>query len=112
MNPRLSLAVSAGKAAGAVSRRLGRGGGTAVSGLVAAKLDPTIVRDLGRQLGRGRVLITGTNGKTTTSRILAAIAGEAGIPFVHNREGSNLMRGIASALIAAAGADGSISGSG
>lgn len=110
MNPRLALAVTAGKTAAAVSRRIGRGGGTALPGLVAEKLDPAIVHDLGSQLGRGTVLITGTNGKTTTSRILASIATAAGLPYLHNREGSNLMRGIASSLLAAAGAGGTIPG--
>ncbi len=110
VNPRLALAVSAGKAAAAVSRRIGRGGGTALPGLVAEKLDPAIVRDLGSQLGRGTVLITGTNGKTTTSRILASIATQAGLPHLHNREGSNLMRGIASSMLAVANPGGAIAG--
>jgi UDP-N-acetylmuramyl tripeptide synthase len=110
VNPRLVLAVIAGKTAAAVTRRIGRGGGTALPGLVAEKLDPAIVRELGSQLGRGTVLITGTNGKTTTSRILASIATEAGLPHLHNREGSNLMRGIASSMLAVAGASGTVPG--
>ena len=108
MNPRLAAAVIAGKAAAVVSRGLGRGGGTALPGLVAERVNPAIVRDLGRQLGKGRVLVTGTNGKTTTTRILARALREAGWPYLHNREGSNLMRGIASALLAVAGPSGSI----
>jgi len=102
--------VTAGKTVAAVSRRIGRGGGTALPGLVAEKFDPAIVRDLGSQLGRGTVLITGTNGKTTTSRILASIATEAGLPHLHNREGSNLMRGIASSMLALAAASGTMPG--
>ena len=90
------------------SRALGRGGGTALPGLVAERIDPQIVRDLGRQLGGGRVLITGTNGKTTTSRIVARALEEAQRPYLHNREGSNLMRGIASSLLGAAGPTGTI----
>jgi len=99
-------AVTAGKVAGGVSRRLRRGGGTALPGLIAERLDPATVRKLGRQLGGGRVLVTGTNGKTTTSRVLAQALKEAGRPYLHNREGSNLMRGIASALLGVAGVDG------
>lgn len=102
MRARVAAAVLAGKGAAFVSRGLGRGGGTALPGLVAERVDPSIVSDLGRKLGRGRVLVTGTNGKTTTSRILAQTLEEAGWPYLHNREGSNLMRGIASSLIAAA----------
>ncbi|MCC7364746.1 MAG: DUF1727 domain-containing protein [Dehalococcoidia bacterium] len=99
MNARLAAAVAAGRAAGLGSRLLGRGGGTALPGLVAERVDPAIVAHLGRQLGGGRVLVTGTNGKTTTSRIVAEILREAGRPFIHNREGSNLMRGLASTLL-------------
>ena len=63
---------------------------------------------LGRQLGGGSILVTGTNGKTTTSRILASTLEAAGRPFIHNREGSNLMRGIAAALVSAAGPSGTL----
>ncbi len=105
---RVAVAVMAGKGAAVASRLLGRGGGTALPGLVAERVDGTIVRDLGRQLGRGSVLVTGTNGKTTTSRILARALQEARIASLHNREGSNLMRGIASELIARAGPFGRI----
>lgn len=106
MNLRLAAGVSAAKAVAAVSRRLGRGGGTALPGLVAERIAPHLVGELGRTLKRGRVLVTGTNGKTTTSRMLASILVEAGVPHLHNREGSNMMRGIGSALIAASGPGG------
>jgi len=108
MDVRLVAAVLAGKLAGAAARRLGRGGGTALPGLVAERVDPSLARKLGRSLGRGRVLVTGTNGKTTTSRIVARALQEAGVLCLHNREGSNLMRGIASALLGAAGPSGRI----
>ena len=83
MNLRVTGAVTAAKAAGIASRVLGRGGGTALPGLVAERLDPGIVGHLGRQLGR-RVFVTGTNGKTTTSRMLAAILEAAGQPALHS----------------------------
>ena len=108
MDARLAAAVTAGKAAGLATRGLRRGGGTALPGLVAARVAPDIVQRLGRQLGRGRVLITGTNGKTTTTRILAGALEAAGVPYLNNREGSNLMRGIATTLLAAAGPSGAI----
>ncbi len=107
---RTIAAVDAGKAAAIASRLLRRGGGTALPGLVAERVDPRLVASLGRTLGRGRVLITGTNGKTTTSRIVAQALGEASVPFIHNREGSNLMRGIASTLLQHANALGRIPG--
>jgi lipid II isoglutaminyl synthase (glutamine-hydrolysing) len=108
MGVRVAAAVVGGKLAAAVSRGMGRGGGTALPGLVAERIDPAIASDLGRQLGAGRVLVTGTNGKTTTSRIIAQALEEAARPCLHNREGSNLMRGISSALLAAAGVNGRI----
>ncbi len=106
--PRTVLAVEAGKAASLASRLLRRGGGTALPGLVAERVDPGIVGNLGTSLGRGRILITGTNGKTTTSRIIANAFEQASFPFIHNREGSNLMRGIASTLLQHTGAFGGI----
>jgi UDP-N-acetylmuramyl tripeptide synthase len=99
MNVRTAAAIAAGRAAGVVARRMRRGGGTALPGLVAERIDPDLVGHLGARLGRGRVLITGTNGKTTASRILASILREARVPALHNREGSNMMRGIASTLL-------------
>src|SRR5262245_66094653 len=51
-------------------------------------------------LAHGVVLISGTNGKTTTSRMLSDIVRAAGWSAIHNRAGSNLERGIASALVA------------
>lgn len=105
---RTSAAVLAGKSAGIATRLARRGGGTALPGLVAERVDPRLVANLGRTLGRGRVMVTGTNGKTTTSRIIAAAFDAAGLPYVHNREGSNLMRGMASTLLAQAGPLGSI----
>ncbi len=99
MDARVTAAVIAGKGAALASRAAGRGG-TALPGLVAERLHPGLLAALGRQLGGGSVLITGTNGKTTAARMTASILDAAGVPFVHNREGSNLTRGIASALLA------------
>ena len=102
MDLRLATAVAMGKGASVATRLMRRGGGTALPGLVASRIEPALVAKLGRQLGAGRVLVTGTNGKTTTSRVLASVLTEAGRSFLHNREGSNLMRGFASTLLDAA----------
>jgi hypothetical protein len=66
--------VTAGKAAGVAVRRMGRGGGTALPGLVAERVDPGLVGHLAGQLARVEVTISRTNGKTTTSRVLASIS--------------------------------------
>jgi len=101
VNPRTWAAISIGRLAGAASRTARRGGGTAVAGLVAQQIDPRLAARLAAQLGHGCAVVTGTNGKTTTSRMLAAIAGEAGLHPLANPSGSNLMRGVATALLGA-----------
>src|SRR2546425_1130670 len=99
---RRTTAVAAGKITAALSRRMRFGGGTALPGLVAERIDPDIVTDMARQLGEGSVLVTGTNGKTTTARLLRNIAQADGLQPVANRAGSNMMRGITSALVESA----------
>jgi UDP-N-acetylmuramyl tripeptide synthase len=99
MNLRTAAAVVAGKAAGRASRLLGRGGGTAVAGLVAQRIDRRIVSTLAVQAGAGAICVTGTNGKTTTSLMLNRMATAAGLRPLHNRSGSNLMRGVAAMLV-------------
>ncbi len=106
------LAVMGGRAAGAISRRLRLGGGTSIAGVVAQRIYPDIVNHLSSQLAYGSVLVTGTNGKTTTSGFIAAILSDAGLRVWRNREGSNLMRGIASALIIRARPGGNLSRAG
>lgn len=92
-------AVWTGKVAGATSRISRRGGGTAVAGLAALRIDPRVVRRLATQAGVGAIVVTGTNGKTTTSLMLSHIAEAAGLRPLHNRSGSNLMRGVAAMLV-------------
>src|SRR5581483_10012128 len=92
MNPRTIAAVWAGKLAGGASRALGRGGGTAIAGVVAERISPALVRELGRGAAAGTVCVTGTNGKTTTALMLARIARAAGLRPMHNSSGSNMMR--------------------
>lgn len=109
---RAGLAVLGGRAAGALSRRLHLGGGTSIAGVVAQRLYPDIVGHLSKQLRYGSILVTGTNGKTTTSGFIAAILSDAGLRVWRNREGSNLMRGVAGALVIRAQPDGRLRRSG
>lgn len=104
---RQMMAIGAAKLASAASRYLRLGGGTAVPGLVAERIDPSLVRALASELG-GSVLITGTNGKTTTARLLASAAEARGLKPVANRSGSNLMRGIGAALVQTANLSGRV----
>ena len=96
---RFALAIIVGKIIFFLTRILGRGGGTAAPGLIANKIYPSLISRIASQLKYGSIIITGTNGKTTTSRILSSILRQAGYTPIHNRTGSNLMRGIASTLI-------------
>ena len=100
---RTGAALIAGAAAAEASRRLGRGGGTALPGLIAATIAPDITAQLVRRAGEGSVVVTGTNGKTTTAHLLAEISRAAGIDVITNRSGSNLERGIVSAFLAERG---------
>jgi len=102
------IAVLAGQAAGAATRRLGRGGGTALPGLVAGTIASDLVRSLAASLPQGVVTVTGTNGKTTTAHLLAAILRAAGYQPLANRSGSNLERGLLATYVAAADRSGEV----
>jgi lipid II isoglutaminyl synthase (glutamine-hydrolysing) len=96
---RRAIAVNAGKITGAVSRRVGRRGGTSLPGVFANRLDPSLIRELSSQIGSGAIVVSGTNGKTTTARMLSTIAHYAGFKPIRNESGSNLLRGLATALL-------------
>ncbi|MDQ2758591.1 MAG: MurT ligase domain-containing protein [Actinomycetota bacterium] len=94
---RTTAAVLAGKAARTVTRL--RGGGSALPGLVAERVDPHfLTRALGRIPG-GVVVVTGTNGKTTTTKMLAAIITAHGHRVFSNPTGSNFTRGVISSML-------------
>jgi UDP-N-acetylmuramyl tripeptide synthase len=105
-HPRTIASVWAAKGTAYASRALRRGGGTAASGLVGLTLQPGLIAELASQLGEGCVIVTGTNGKTTTSLLINNAARESGLDVLANASGSNLMRGVASTLALAAGPDG------
>ena len=110
MQPRTLAAVWSAKLAAFASRSLRLGGGTAVGGVTGLRLQPTLVRDLGASLEEGCILVTGTNGKTTTARMIADMARADGLASLANASGSNLMRGIASTLALEAGPAGGLAG--
>lgn len=94
-----SFALLAGRISGFLSRKLGLGGGTTLPGMVAQRIDGRLVATLCAHLKQGVLLITGTNGKTTTARMLAQLLQAVGWQPIHNRAGANLVDGIASALL-------------
>jgi UDP-N-acetylmuramyl tripeptide synthase len=104
MGVRLALETTAARGIGALSRAVGRGGGTTLPGKVLWKVDPAAVDELASRLPGGVALISGTNGKTTTAAMAAEILG-TDRRLAWNRAGANLLSGIASALVAARGAE-------
>lgn len=98
-DPRLAVSVMSARFTGTAIRLVGKGGGTAAPGLVAERLDPGLLTKLGTQLTHGALVVAGTNGKTTTSRMIADILQANQWKVVHNRSGSNLVRGVVAAFV-------------
>ena len=93
---RVRLAVFTTRAVNATSRRLGRGRGTVAGGRSGLKVDPQLLQHL--SASRQVALVTGTNGKTTTTRLLAVALGAGGAKVVSNETGSNMPPGHVAAL--------------
>ena len=106
MRPRTTVALAAGKATRLVSRL--RGGGSALPGLVAERIDPGLLRHTLGALPRGVVVVSGTNGKTTTTKMLVALLRAHGLRVFTNPTGSNFTRGVISALLGEIGLGGRV----
>lgn len=76
-----------------------RGGGSALPGLFVERISPNFVPDTLKQLPHGVVVISGTNGKTTTTKMVVALLESQGLKVFTNRTGSNFVRGVAAALL-------------
>ena len=96
---RLALALAMGKAAGTAAQALKLGGGTSVSGAVARRIDPEILQKVAAASNASKVAVTGSNGKTTTCRMIAAMGDVSGLRVLQNRAGSNLLQGVISAAV-------------
>jgi UDP-N-acetylmuramyl tripeptide synthase len=105
LGPKLAVA----RAVAALARLRG-GGATSVPGKVLLGLDRGAIGAIGARLPSGSVLVSATNGKTTTTAMVAGILGQAGISLVHNAAGANMAGGIATALLAATRPHGAIAG--
>ena len=99
----LSLESAVLRAAGSLSRVAGRGGGTTLPGKLLWKLDPGAIDRLADRLEHGSVLVSATNGKTTSTAMVAEIL-EPRLRIAHNSSGANLVSGVASTLLHADGA--------
>ncbi len=94
------------RAVGGLSRRSGRGGGTTLPGRLLVRMAPDAIERLASNLDRGSIVVSSTNGKTTTAGMIAAILQTAGRQPVHNRAGSNMHWGVATALLEQSGDEG------
>lgn len=92
----IGLAILTAKFTIFILRLLGRGG-TSLPGKIALKIRPSLFVDLSDKYRV--IMITGTNGKTTTSRIVATMLDQAGLKYITNKSGANLSSGIATTLV-------------
>jgi UDP-N-acetylmuramyl tripeptide synthase len=106
MSALLQTKVGLARAAGALSRRSGRGGGTTLPGRLLLRMAPDAIATLGRRLTSGTTIVSATNGKTTTAGMIAAALAAVGRHPVHNRAGSNMSWGVATALLEGRGDEG------
>jgi len=102
--PRLGLEIAAARGVAALSRRVGAGGGTTIPGKLLAQLDPGAIDRLAAGLTSGTAVVSATNGKTTTTAMVAEIL-RPRHRLAHNAAGANLVSGVASALLADPDAD-------
>lgn len=104
--PLFAAKVALAKATGAISRRSGRGGGTTLPGRLLLRVAPDALGRLSGALEGGSTIVSATNGKTTTAGMIAAILAADGRAAVHNRAGSNMSWGVATALLEQRGTEG------
>lgn len=85
-----------------------RGGGSALPGLVVEKINPHFLQNALEGLPRGVVVVSGTNGKTTTTKIIVQLLRAQGLKVFTNPSGSNFTRGIVSSLLSHVDDDGKL----
>ena len=98
----LAPKLAAARAVGSLARATGRGGGTSLPGKVLMRLAPDAIGTLAGRLSQGSVVLSATNGKTTTAAMIASVFEGRGVRLVHNRAGANMAGGVATTLAAAA----------
>ncbi len=96
---------SMGKLIRAVARLRG-GSGSALPGLIVERIDPGFMKRTLASLPQGVIVVSGTNGKTTTTKIVVELLRGQGLSVFTNPSGSNFTRGVTSALLAAVSATG------
>ncbi|WP_423842602.1 MurT ligase domain-containing protein [Actinomyces naeslundii] len=106
---RSRLTVALGRTARLAARMRGGGsGGTAFPGLVMERTDPGFLERTLSRLPRGVIMVSGTNGKTTTTKMVVQLLREQGLKVFTNRTGSNFVRGVLAALLTEVDAAGNL----
>lgn len=103
---RICIAILVGKLLIVLSRMLGNQG-TDFPGKMALKIFPSLLKTLAGNINQGIIMVTGTNGKTTTTNMLAQILKSKAYSLVHNQAGANMLSGITTAFIAQSNLSGS-----
>ena len=99
LGPKGLAALWAGKLTARLSRGLRRGGGTTLPGDVSRWIDPAILQKLAARFPQGSVVVTGTNGKTTTAAVLRRVLEAEGRSVIANHAGANLIFGVTAAVV-------------
>ena len=106
---RSRLTVALGRTARLAARVRGGGsGGTAFPGLVMERTDPGFLERTLSRLPRGVIVVSGTNGKTTTTKMVVQLLREQGLKVFTNRTGSNFVRGVLASLLTEVDAAGNL----
>ncbi len=103
----IPVSVLVGKAVRAASRL--KGGGSALPGLVVERMDPDFLASMLARIPQGVVVVSGTNGKTTTTKMVVELLESQGLRVFTNRSGSNFTRGVVASLVAEASVTGRLS---
>ena len=106
MSAAFSAKLALARAVGRLSRRSGRGGGTTLPGRLLLRFAPDAISRLGAGLPGGSTIVSATNGKTTTAAMIASALRFDGRSPVHNRAGSNMTWGVATAMLEQQGEEG------
>ncbi|HYM65563.1 MAG TPA: Mur ligase family protein, partial [Candidatus Sulfotelmatobacter sp.] len=102
------LIIIFGKFISWVSSTFNMGNGSTWPGHIALKVNPNFIKDILKKSQTKVIIVTGTNGKTTTARLITSIVRENNKTYLQNKAGANLLNGLASALIKGAGMNGEL----
>jgi UDP-N-acetylmuramyl tripeptide synthase len=93
------LATATGKAVIGFSSKTNMGSGSTWPGHIALKLNKNFISEVLNKSKTKVVIVAGTNGKTTTGRLITSIVRENGKTYLQNKAGANLLNGLASAIV-------------